>query len=179
MAVWPPSSLPTAQGLPGSSGPHTRLLFFPFRCVRPMGWMGVRYRTSKPMAAMAGRRASASRKVALRPGTVPCDRGKISYQAPKRAFSRSTQTGHSTQESCASSFGSSFCIMANRSSASISSQRWSTFVVARTATRWRSSAAPADADACDRVQLDERLALGELERHVLPRPELLLEAVAP
>ena len=62
-----------------------RLLFGPLRLVVPIGWIGVMYSVSKPIAAIAGRRASASRNVALRVGSVPCERGKISYQAAKRA----------------------------------------------------------------------------------------------
>ena len=38
--VWPPSTPPTAQGLPGSSGPAVRVLLRPLRLVTPMGWTG-------------------------------------------------------------------------------------------------------------------------------------------
>ena len=41
-AVWPPSSLPIAQGLPGSFGPAVSALFGPLRFVRPIGWIGGR-----------------------------------------------------------------------------------------------------------------------------------------
>ena len=58
-------------GLPGSFGPAASVLFGPLRLVIPIGWIGVRYRTSKPMARMAGSRRSASRNVALRFGSVP------------------------------------------------------------------------------------------------------------
>ena len=51
-SLWPPSAAPIAQGLPGSSGPAVRVLFGPFRKLRPIGWIGGRYRTSKPMPAM-------------------------------------------------------------------------------------------------------------------------------
>src|SRR5688572_26816484 len=47
---------------------------------------------SKPMAAMSGSRASASRKVALRDGSGVHDRGNISYHAPHRARTGSTVT---------------------------------------------------------------------------------------
>ena len=67
-------------------------LLRPLRWLVPMGWMGVRYTTSKPSLAISGRRRSASEKVALRSGTVPWERGNISYHAPKRARSRSTTT---------------------------------------------------------------------------------------
>ena len=86
MAVWPPSSFPMAQGLPGSLGPATRVLFGPLRCERPIGWIGGRYTTSKPMAATSGRRLWAAR---LNP---PSDRGNSSYQALNWARSRSTQS---------------------------------------------------------------------------------------
>src|SRR4051794_2917327 len=41
-AVWPPSSLPIAHGLPGSFGPAVSVLFGPFRFVLPIGWTGGR-----------------------------------------------------------------------------------------------------------------------------------------
>ncbi len=85
MAVWPPSSLPMAHGLPGSLGPATRVLFGPLRCDRPMGWMGGRYTTSKPMAATSGSRLRAARR------KPPSERGNSSYQALNSARSRSTQ----------------------------------------------------------------------------------------
>ena len=48
-ASWPPASLPMAYGLPGSSGPGVSVLLRPFRLARPIGWIGVKYSTSKPM----------------------------------------------------------------------------------------------------------------------------------
>ena len=42
MASWPPASEPIAQGLPGSSGPGSRVLFGPLRWVWPIGWIGGR-----------------------------------------------------------------------------------------------------------------------------------------
>src|SRR5207244_12335790 len=54
--------------------------------------MGARYTTSNPRSAIRGSSAHASAKLPLRPGSGPADRGNISYQAPKRARSRSTQT---------------------------------------------------------------------------------------
>ena len=47
--VWPPSSDPIAQGLPGSPGFAPVTLFRPLRFVSPIGWMGGMYRTSNPM----------------------------------------------------------------------------------------------------------------------------------
>src|SRR3954454_22910278 len=85
-ASWPPSSAPIAYGEPGSSGPAVRLLLRPLRLLRPIGWMGSRYRTSKPRSAISG----ISFSVAFRP---PQERGNSSYQAPKRAFTRSTSSG--------------------------------------------------------------------------------------
>ena len=51
------------------------------------------------MALMSGRRHSASRKVVGfgRFGSRPWERGKSSYQAPKRARSRSTTSGSSAE----------------------------------------------------------------------------------
>src|SRR5205823_3328749 len=62
--------------------------------VWPMGWIGGRYTTSKPIAAARSSCASASRKVAPRRSSFP-ERGKNSYQAAKRARSRSENTSSS------------------------------------------------------------------------------------
>ncbi len=51
--------------------------------------------TSKPIAAIAGRRAAASAKVPLCLGTRPAERGNNSYQAAYRARTRSTTTDSS------------------------------------------------------------------------------------
>ena len=53
-----PRRAPMAQGLPGSSGSAVTALLRPLRWVAPIGWIGGRYSTSKPIAAMSGRRAS-------------------------------------------------------------------------------------------------------------------------
>ena len=42
IASWPPSSLPIAHGLPGSSGRAFSALLRPLRLVRPIGWIGGR-----------------------------------------------------------------------------------------------------------------------------------------
>ena len=47
------------------------------------------------MAAMSGRRHSAPLRVVALPKRRPCERGKSSYQAPRRARSRSTMSGTS------------------------------------------------------------------------------------
>ena len=77
--------------------PASSVLLRPLRFVRPIGWIGGTYTTSKPMAAICGRRHSASAKVVApgRSGSRPCERGKSSYQAPNRARSRSTISGSS------------------------------------------------------------------------------------
>ena len=46
-----------------TAGPAFVALFRPFRAVRPMGWMGGRYTTSKPSRSISGSRPSTSRKV--------------------------------------------------------------------------------------------------------------------
>src|SRR6266542_1140380 len=74
-----------AHGLPGSVGPAASVLFGPFRWVRPMGWMGGRYTTSKPMRWISWSRWTQSAKVPCAPGMRPWERGKSSYQAPQRA----------------------------------------------------------------------------------------------
>ncbi len=67
MASWPPSGEPIAHGTPTSSGVAVRVLLRPLRCVVPIGWIGGRYTTSKPISAMASRRFSAVRKVTSGP----------------------------------------------------------------------------------------------------------------
>ena len=42
IAVWPPSRLPIAHGLPTSFGCARVALFFPLRFSLPMGWIGGR-----------------------------------------------------------------------------------------------------------------------------------------
>ena len=49
IASWPPSKAPIAQGLPTSSVLASRVLLRPLRRSRPIGWMGGKYSTSKPM----------------------------------------------------------------------------------------------------------------------------------
>ena len=51
MSLCPPSAAPIAQGLPTSSGFAVSALFVPLRLMRPIGWMGGKYSTSKPMSA--------------------------------------------------------------------------------------------------------------------------------
>ena len=55
------------------------LLFGPLRSVTPIGWMGGRYSTSKPIAEISGSSASTSAKVPCLPGVRPADRGNSSY----------------------------------------------------------------------------------------------------
>ncbi len=61
----------------------------PLRKVVPIGWIGGRYTTSKPIAAMAGSRSAAVRNVPDTGGspsrtTAPSERGKNSYQEAAR-----------------------------------------------------------------------------------------------
>ncbi len=96
-ASCPPSSDPMAQGEPGSPGCGSSVLLRPLRLRRPIGWIGGRYSTSKPIAATAGSRFVAVRKVPLLivpslSRRAPSDRGKNSYQAPTPARSRSTRS---------------------------------------------------------------------------------------
>lgn len=75
-----------------------------------MGWIGGRYTTSKPIAAMAGSRSAALRNVPLTgcsPGstTAPSERGNISYQEPKRARLRSTTSGRALDAVTSSRYG--------------------------------------------------------------------------
>ena len=73
-------------------------LLRPLRCTLPIGWIGGRYTTSKPMSAMRAERAAAVVKVPCTglpsASQPPVERGNISYHALKRASGRSTQTPH-------------------------------------------------------------------------------------
>ena len=89
-AVCPPSGPPIAQGTPGSSGPELVTLFAPLRNVVPIGWIGGRYRTSKPSPCTYARRSMTSRSVPWRPGFGDVERGNSSYQLEKRAWTGST-----------------------------------------------------------------------------------------
>lgn len=99
-----------AHGTPGSQLPADSVLLGPLRKVDPIGWIGGRYTTSNPIAAMAGSRSAAVRKVPLtgaEPGstTAPSERGNISYQEPKRARLRSTSSGSAFAEVTSSRYG--------------------------------------------------------------------------
>src|ERR1700751_3286989 len=95
MASWPPSSLPTPHGDPTSFGVAAGELLRPLRCPLPIGWIGGRYTTSKPISAIRGSSAAAVPKVPCTglPSAPhpPVERGNISYHEPKRASGRSTQ----------------------------------------------------------------------------------------
>ena len=66
--------------------------------------------TSKPIAAISGRRASTSANVPWRPASVAAERGKSSYHAPKRASSRSTTTASSASNRVAKRRSAWACI---------------------------------------------------------------------
>ena len=85
-----PMQPPMAQGLPASPSAAFGLLLGPLRSVMPIGWMGGRYSTSKPIAEISGSRASTSANVPCCPELCPAERGNSSYQVEKRARSRST-----------------------------------------------------------------------------------------
>ncbi len=108
----PPSGEPIAHGTPTSAGPGVRVLLRPLRNVVPIGWIGGRYTTSKPIAAIAGNRRAAVRKLPCGSSAVPSERGKNSYQAPYSARSRSTSNGSvseavtSSRNGCAASTAS-------------------------------------------------------------------------
>ncbi len=84
---------PDRPGGPDVVGPATNALFGPFRLILPIGWIGGRYTTSNPMAAMRGRSAAAVAKVPCRgvPSSFqpPVERGKNSYHEPNSARRRS------------------------------------------------------------------------------------------
>src|SRR3954451_13760825 len=86
-ASWPPCSEPIAHGEPTSPFAATSALFFPLRFVCPIGGIGGRETTSKTSSASSGR----TRRTPLNP---PQERGKSSYQEPKRAIVRSTSTAY-------------------------------------------------------------------------------------
>src|SRR6266511_1510636 len=58
IAVCPPSSPPMAHGEPTTPGPREGALLGPLRRVRPIGWVGGRYRMSNPSPATYGSRCS-------------------------------------------------------------------------------------------------------------------------
>ena len=60
-----------------------------------MGWMGGKYSTSKPMSRTYGSLRMTSSNVPWRDSSSDMERGKSSYQAAKRAATRSTCTGSS------------------------------------------------------------------------------------
>jgi len=67
-----------AHGLPTALRPPAGSLFGPLRNARPMGWIG----GSRRREAERGDRrqpALGVGDVPWRPGTVPCERGNISY----------------------------------------------------------------------------------------------------
>ncbi len=109
-ASWPPSAPPIAHGEPGSCGPGSSVLLRPLRFVTPIGWMGGRYTTSKPIAATPSRRFAAVRKVPLfqLPSfrrRAPSERGKNSYHAPTPARRRSTRISCSGESVVSSASG--------------------------------------------------------------------------
>ncbi len=112
IASWPPSGEPIAHGEPTSCRPAVRVLSGPLRKARPIGCTGGRYTTSKPIAATAGSRSAAVRRVPERGGstpdgstTAPSERGKNSYQEPNSARSRSTWSGSGRVELTSSRSG--------------------------------------------------------------------------
>ncbi|MNT59443.1 hypothetical protein D3C72_1969570 [compost metagenome] len=60
-----------------------------------MGWMGGKYKTSKPMSRIIGRRSCTSLKVPWRSGSSVTERGNSSYQLANCAWIRSTSSGYS------------------------------------------------------------------------------------
>ena len=73
-------------------GSAVTALLRPLRFVCPIGWIGGRYTTSKPSSASCGSTRST-------PAKPPHERGKSSYQTPKRASSTSTSTPSFTSSS--------------------------------------------------------------------------------
>ena len=92
-AVCPPSAAPIAHGLPGSPWPCVERVVRGLcgSCGRSGEWAAGRRRRSPSRRHTEGESA-ASANVALRFGSVPAERGNISYQREKRARSGSTIT---------------------------------------------------------------------------------------
>src|SRR5689334_23125033 len=90
IASCPPPSEPIAHGEPTSSGSGVNELLRPLRFDTPIGWIGGRYRTSKPSSATRGRTSATPRK-------PPHERGNSSYHAPNRASTRSTSTSYAAE----------------------------------------------------------------------------------
>src|SRR5450759_3159291 len=99
IASWPPATDPVPYGEPGSVGRQVSELLRPLRLVVPMGWLGGRYTTSKPISAIAGSRSAAVCRVpevhllVRLLYSAPSERGKNSYHEPYSARSRSTRSG--------------------------------------------------------------------------------------
>ena len=151
-------------------------LFRPLRKLRPIGWIGGRYSTSNPMALTYGRRAAASSNVALRLGSVPAERGNISYHAPNRARSRSTVTPRTR----------SYRVARLRSGAAAIASARSVDSAAATRSPIGAPGSPsnstilASATACSVGLPSTRLrSLEQLARHILSRPDLRGEPMPP
>ena len=166
------------------SGPGSSVLFGPLRKAWPIGWIGGRYSTSKPIAAMSGSRRAASANVAvdvrrralrareeLVPGAV-ARRLAIDDRPPARARRRVARE-RSGARAISSASASPSMISARASSSSASASSW-----ARVASSRVRSAAPrarraASSSARPSISFErDRLAGLALERDVvMPRAE--------
>ena len=97
MALCPPYLEPTPHVEPTSPSTVVVVLFFPFLFTSPIGWIGGKYKVSKPIFATRGNKFSQSLNVPWTPWYWDAERGKNSYQVLKRAFFLSTYTLNSLE----------------------------------------------------------------------------------
>ena len=79
-------------GCPGRSVSPATAPVAPLRPVRPIGWIGGRYKTSKPICCDVIQAVTHVGEGAVAPATGEAERGNISYQVLNRAFGGSTAT---------------------------------------------------------------------------------------
>src|SRR6478672_13659334 len=166
-ASWPPSCEPMPYTLPGSPGPATSVLLAPLRFVLPIGWIGVKYRTSKPSSAICG--------TTLRtPSKPPQLRGKSSYQELKRARSRSTLIAAGCASDPAPERSGQCSAAAATSGASAASRRsdWSLFVSPAVAAASVSSCASLDFARCAAAAISSAPSLSSPVTSVCPPSSL-------
>ena len=69
----------------------------PLRLMRPIGWIGGKYSTSKPISARYGNLSATSRNVPCLPGSAAAERGNISYQVLNSARLRSATSSNASR----------------------------------------------------------------------------------
>ena len=174
-ASWPPSGPPMAHGLPGSSGPATRLLSRPLRWVVPIGWIG---RQVHDVEAEVGDVARGAR---WRPSARRSSAGTARTRRRGRRAGRSTQSGCGGRRRQPGVGHARRPARATSSAQAAASRTSSVQLVAADARRRRPAGAswPWRPDDLGGEVLEEARALLQLELDVLPGRRLHLDLVAP